>query len=217
MLKTIVYIDGYNLYYRLRKTPYKWLNPLKLCHLILPIVLPNKKIEIVKVKFFTAKIKLITPEHKKNQTRQEIYWRALETISNLEIIHGKYKRKTSKGVLLDKKGKETGKIRSIKTFEEKESDVSVAVNMISGAYERKDCKQFILISNDTDLVPAIKYIKQNLEKKILILSPTRGRIHRDIVNWSHKQTIIKDNHLCKSQFQEELSDRNGIFHKPLIW
>ena len=36
-VKTIVYIDGFNLYYGcLKGTPYKWLNPLLLCQALLP-------------------------------------------------------------------------------------------------------------------------------------------------------------------------------------
>lgn len=34
--KTHVYIDGFNLYYRLKNTPYKWLNPLTMMRLLLP-------------------------------------------------------------------------------------------------------------------------------------------------------------------------------------
>lgn len=50
--RTYVYIDGFNLYYRaVKNTPYKWLDLKKLCmHLI------NPKHNIIKIKYFTAKI-----------------------------------------------------------------------------------------------------------------------------------------------------------------
>ncbi len=48
-VRTIVYVDGFNLYYgAVKETPHKWLDILKLCQLLLP------KKQIVKIKYFTA-------------------------------------------------------------------------------------------------------------------------------------------------------------------
>lgn len=79
-MRTRVYIDGFNLYYRaVKNTPYKWLNLRKMCELILP----DRSIE--KIKYFTANVSA-----RKNDpdqpTRQQIYFRALKTIPDLEII-----------------------------------------------------------------------------------------------------------------------------------
>jgi len=55
-IRTIVYIDGFNLYYRnLKNTPYKWLDIEKFCESLL---LPGTP--IVKIKYFTARIKIKT-------------------------------------------------------------------------------------------------------------------------------------------------------------
>src|SRR5713226_3392268 len=52
MLRTHVYIDGFNLYYgAVRGTPYKWLDASELCRLLLP------QHNILKIRYFTAKIK----------------------------------------------------------------------------------------------------------------------------------------------------------------
>lgn len=54
-MKTIVYIDGYNLFYGcLKHTQYKWLDLVKLFRLILNK--QNPKTDIVKIKYFTADI-----------------------------------------------------------------------------------------------------------------------------------------------------------------
>ena len=51
---TVVYIDGFNLYYRLRHTPhYKWLNLKRLCDLCLE----SSNHNIIKIKYFTALVK----------------------------------------------------------------------------------------------------------------------------------------------------------------
>lgn len=212
MLKNaIVYIDGFNLYYRLKGTKYKWLNPLELCLQILP----TDKFNIVEVKFFTAKIKR-NQKDPQNLTRQMIYWRALQTIPNLSVILGKYKIKTARGKLIDRHQNVTTKIRAVQTFEEKESDVNIAINMVSDAYEGK-FDQAILISNDTDLVPPMKLVKQHLKKKIWVISPANHNVHADIARWSNKCTVITDNHLQKSQFPVEIEDHKGIIRKPKNW
>ena len=49
--RTVVYVDGFNLYYcSLRRTPYKWLDLERLCRNILN---PDAH-EILKIKFFSA-------------------------------------------------------------------------------------------------------------------------------------------------------------------
>ena len=84
--RTNVYIDGFNLYYSaVRKTSFKWLDLSALCHRLFP----NKNIQ--SIKYFSAKVK--TTKHDPNApTRQEMYWRALRTIPNLEIIEGNFVR-----------------------------------------------------------------------------------------------------------------------------
>ena len=48
-MRTIVYVDGFNLYYgAVKGTTYKWLDILRLCQYLLP------KNEIIKIKYFTA-------------------------------------------------------------------------------------------------------------------------------------------------------------------
>ena len=54
-MRTIVYIDGFNLYYGcLKNTPYKWLNLEKLFMQLL-----DKKHKIIAVKYFTARVRQI--------------------------------------------------------------------------------------------------------------------------------------------------------------
>ncbi len=55
-MRTIVYIDGYNLYYgALKYTQYKWLDLYKLFHeRICPTINPEP--QDIKIKFFTADI-----------------------------------------------------------------------------------------------------------------------------------------------------------------
>lgn len=84
MLRTNVYIDGFNLYYgSLKKTPYKWLDIGKLCQVMLPTH------AIQSIKFFTAKVSA-RPHDPKLPVRQQIYFRALKTIPNVTLIYGHF-------------------------------------------------------------------------------------------------------------------------------
>ena len=66
-MKTYVYIDGFNLYYgAVKGTPYKWLDLLQMCRKLLP------KNEIVKIKYYTAKVG-VRPNDPDQPVRQQIY------------------------------------------------------------------------------------------------------------------------------------------------
>lgn len=72
-MKTNVYIDGFNLYYRLIKgSPCKWLNLLTLCQLMLP------DHDIQQIKYFTAPVSA-RPDDPDQPTRQQTYFRALRS------------------------------------------------------------------------------------------------------------------------------------------
>ena len=66
-MKTIVYVDGFNLYYgAVKDTPYKWLDINKLCQLLLP------KHTIHQIKYFTARV-VARPSDPDQPTRQQVY------------------------------------------------------------------------------------------------------------------------------------------------
>ena len=86
-MKTFVYIDGFNLYYSLKKTSYKWLDVQKLSE----TYLSSKDHKIEKIKYFTAQVKS-KEKDVSNVTRQNMYLRVLRTIPNLEVIFGQFKK-----------------------------------------------------------------------------------------------------------------------------
>ncbi|MDE0133772.1 MAG: NYN domain-containing protein [Acidimicrobiaceae bacterium] len=82
---TIVYIDGFNLYYgTVKETPYKWLDLEALCRRLLP------RDNIVKIRYFTARVSA-RPNDPQQADRQDAYLRALATLPLLEIHYGRFK------------------------------------------------------------------------------------------------------------------------------
>ena len=80
MKKTFIYIDGFNLYYSLKSTSFKWLDLQKLSHSCLRAT----EHKIIKIKYFTSMVQS-TEQDPLKDTRQGIYLRALKTLPNIEV------------------------------------------------------------------------------------------------------------------------------------
>lgn len=136
----MAYIDGFNLYFGLKEKKWNqfyWLNLLKLSELLL-----KENQQLIKVKYFTSKVRN-NPEKEK---RQRTYIEALETLDNFEIFYGKYQDNFFEC-------KRCGIKYS--TPNEKMTDVNIAVEMLSDAYANA-YDAALLISGDSDLIPPIK-------------------------------------------------------------
>ena len=85
-MRTHIYIDGFNLYYRaLKGTPFKWLDLRRLFQTVLQ---PHHRIE--RIKYFTARV-TATPDDPSQPQRQDVYLRALRHhIAELEIYFGHF-------------------------------------------------------------------------------------------------------------------------------
>jgi hypothetical protein len=83
-MRTIVYVDGLNLYYGcLKGTPFKWLDLAALCSRLLP------GHDIRAIKYFTTRVdNRMGDSHK--STRQDTYFRALRTLPSIQIILGQF-------------------------------------------------------------------------------------------------------------------------------
>jgi len=204
-MKTIVYVDGFNLYYgALKGTPFKWLNLDQLCCHLLP------KSEIVGIKYFTALVNA-RPNDLQQPIRQQIYLRALQTLPHLEIIYGHF---LAHEILMPRADDPAQTVKVLKT-EEKGSDVNLAAHLVNdghlGRYETA-----VLITNDSDLLEPVKIVRHELNLPVGILNPQRRP------SWVLKQhaTFIKPIRrgvLKASQFPKTLQDANGRFRKPATW
>jgi uncharacterized LabA/DUF88 family protein len=145
-LRTAVYVDGLNLYYgALRGSPYKWLDLRRFFSLAL-----GGGHAVIKVKYFTA---LVRGDQERRE-RQEIYLSALRAYCPaVEICLGHF-------LSVDRVGRPIPPVQGrerirIRTYEEKGSDVNLAVHLLNDAWAGTfDCA--VVASNDSDLAEAIK-------------------------------------------------------------
>ena len=157
--RVAVYIDGFNLYHSLvdaaAKSPMgnrlKWFDIQKM---LLNKVSENKT--IVSVKYFTA----LFPDAGKSD-RHKRYIKVLED-TGIEVVHGRFKPR----IRYCPRCK-----RNFNTHEEKRTDVNIALHLLNDFYSNT-YDTAIIVSGDTDLIPAIHMIKKaNYMKKIGIIFP----------------------------------------------
>lgn len=87
-MRTRIYIDGFNLYYgAMKRTSFKWLDIVELSRQVLP---PGHTID--KVKYFTARVSGASDPGA--PARQQIYFKALQTLPEVEIHFGSFLSKT---------------------------------------------------------------------------------------------------------------------------
>ena len=158
-MRTLVYIDGLNLYYGcLKPNPHcRWLNVEKLAIRLCREAKPES--DIIGIKYFNAPI--ITGLAKRGQVTMRAlsnYLRALEYhCSNVTVIMGKH-QKNIRDCYLNEKPINFDVTYNVVTPEEKQTDVNVAIHMLADATDNA-CDQQVLISNDSDYAPVLEMLK----------------------------------------------------------
>jgi uncharacterized LabA/DUF88 family protein len=220
--RVAVFVDGFNVYHFLDKTAgyrkYKWLNYRRLAEHYCP---PGSA--IVSAYYFTAFVKF-DPEKNK---RHNVFIRALRT-QNIVTVMGKFKPVIRKFVVEDKSSTQKfktrvgwiqGRIKTGYTFEEKKTDVNIAVYLLTKAIEDQ-YDIALVISGDTDFETALKAIKGKfLNKELIIVVPDR-KIAGSLRYLAGKGNCfqIKEKHLKVSQLDDPIILPNGEkITKPSNW
>ena len=164
--RTIVYIDGFNLYYGLlRSSPaYKWLDLRKLSEMLVA-----SENEIVAVKYFTSRVNY-DPKRPTAKEHQEIYLRALQKIGGIEVIEGYYQRQDARMPFRFEPCKSCRPYADVIRIEEKRSDVNLATAMMADFHE-DNADSFVIISGDADLIAPIDYIRKIGRRTVVVFNP----------------------------------------------
>lgn len=207
--RTIVYVDGFNLYYgAVRGTPYKWLDLQKYFQLI------RQHDDIQAIRYFTAWVMGPTLPN------QQTFLAALEQRPLIQIVLGNFKQKRIKCTFAQCT-LTTPPERFFDRYEEKRTDVNIAVYMLDDAY-RDACDKFVLVSGDSDLVPAVRMIRHRFPQKQIIVyvpaqNPQRGAAV-ELRSAAHKHKLLPLNLLAHAQFPQQIPDGSGGFIvKPSTW
>ena len=212
-LRTIVYVDGFNLYYGcLKDSPQRWLDLQTLCRNML-----RGDAKIVAIKYFTARVKPRSGNPNQAQ-RQQIYMRALKTLPVLTIHYGHFITRTATRRLVhEPKGRPA--YAEVWTTEEKGSDVNLASHLLIDGF-RKRYDLAVVVSNDGDLKEPVQFVRNDLKVPVGVLNPHPNRSWalspRHLPRGSFYKPLRRAA-LAASQFPNELRDERGTFRKPRGW
>lgn len=216
--RATLYVDGFNLYNRsLKDNPHlKWLNLVELGRAMMP-----DGYSLTQVEYFTARIKP-TGFGSAPLTRQQIYLRALQTLSPVLRMHfGHFSvRNTKLPVWPIEKGDDNRmRLVAVQKVEEKGSDVTLAARMVADLLSGR-AEAAVLLSNDSDFVPTIRMLTEEFSFDFGILFPWQNerKPARELRGLSTSFTrVIQLNDLAIAQFPPELEDSYGTFYKPSCW
>ena len=207
--RSIVYIDGFNFYYgALKSSSYKWLNIQTYFERL------RSDDDVQKIWYFTARVSGAASD------RQSSYLDALSTLPKVEIKYGLFKNKNqhckvSSCTLPNSQKK-------YKVPEEKGTDVNIALQMLDDSYQEL-CDRIILVSGDSDLVPAIEIVKKRhprikISVYIPATNPKRGAACELRNSADHDHTLTPNNLMMQSQFPSSIrmSPTKKIM-KPSTW
>ncbi len=199
--RVVVYIDGFNLYFGMREAGFdqcRWLNVLELATNLL-----QKNQTLKEVKYFTSRVS----NNPDKQKRQSIYIDALDSVG-VKIIYGNYQDGSV----------ECNRCGHIwRTAKEKMTDVNIATHIIMDAY-KDEYDMAMLISGDSDLVPPIKAVHSNFNKKRVLIAFPPKRHNSSMALVAKGSLTIGRKKLVDSQFDEEVISKTGYkLKRPPTW
>lgn len=191
------YIDGFNFYHPLddfqrygkNKICLKWLNYKSFCESLL---LRNEVIGTIYL--FTAirsDFKFTQPEKYK---RHKSFIKALKAYG-VTVIQGRFLERIKdvkcQVIDCDYQAANTNKKKfTLKYKEEKRTDVNIACYLVKDAFLNK-FERAVLLSADTDLVPAIQIVKKHFENKIITVGVLPAYNREEKKFFFHKVADLK--------------------------
>ena len=203
--RVAVYVDGFNLFYGLRDKGwrrYYWLDVRKLAENLL-----RPRQTLAAVRYFTARVYPDANDPGK-VARQNTYLEALGTIAGLSAHYGHFLPRT-------RRCPKCGELSQ--TYEEKMTDVNIAVEMVRDAHEDL-FDAAITVSADSDLSRPITAIRERFPDKRLIVAFPPNRSSSYLRRIADAVFSIGRATLRNSQLPEQIAKQGGIvLTRPSSW
>ncbi len=203
MERVRAYVDGMNLYHGLRQRygrRYHWLDLQALASSLLK---PGQQLDLVT--YFTARVR----DEPAAEQRQTTYIEALNAhCKSLCVVDGRYQEKQMRC---------RGCRAMWTTYEEKETDVSIAVSLVEdAALDRFDMA--LLLSADSDLCPAVRSVRRvDARKRVVVAFPPK-RNSADLRRHAHASMFIGNDKIRRSQLPAEVTRMDGRrLARPKYW
>lgn len=202
-----MYIDGFNLYYgSLKGTMFKWLDLERMFERLRP----DDDIQVIR--YFTALV------DGGAQVRQKRFLAAIDTLPKVEVQFGRFKQKRFRCQVQACSYEGS---RFYTGQEEKRTDVAIGVQLVDDAH-RDLADRFVLVSGDSDLVPAVRTLKARFpEKQVIVYVPSRDQVRgaaTELRGEADKHRTLPMALVKRSQLPPRVADgHGGWIEKPVEW
>lgn len=219
MSRTIVYIDGLNLYYRaLRFTAHKWINLQSLAAASLPATC-----NIIAINYYYAPVSGRTDPDAPR--RQNVYLRALKTLPIICTYKGNFlANKVWAGLIRPVEFRPRHwfaliyprpVVARVWKTEEKGSDVNLGAHIVRDAFQNKFDIAAIL-TNDTDLTEPVRIVAEECKLPVILLTPV-NKPATSLLKYVADVRHIGP-YLGPSQFPDPVINAKGEqIRKPASW
>ncbi|GHU05270.1 hypothetical protein AGMMS49960_21630 [Betaproteobacteria bacterium] len=205
MNRVMVYVDGFNLYFGLRSKGWRKYYWLDLYALSTTIILPEQTLS--GVHYFTSRIRN-TGDNVADMQRQTTYLEALGTLPDVQLHFGHYLQKRRRCHECGAKWKD---------YEEKMTDVNIAVQLLTDAFDDR-FDTAMLISADSDLTTPVRKLRAQFPTKKLIVAFPPDRRSADLEKAAHAAFPIGEMKLRQSQLPAQVQRADGfILQRPTYW
>ena len=188
-VRTAAFVDGLNLYYGLQEDgllKFRWLDIGGMVGSLAADAGARleKSLDVIRVVYCTSSVR-----DRQAARRQDIYLQALEQhCAHFEILRGSYEEKSRQCT-------DCGASVGFQT--EKQTDVNLAVEMVKDAAQPvgQRAEVQLLVTGDTDLVPAVRAVQSYGVDVVVIAPPARGRTRESFTAVASKYLRVNRRHL----------------------
>ncbi len=205
MQRVTVYIDGFNLYYGLRAKKwqrYLWLDVRRLSENLL---LPGQR--LATVRYFTARVHFDPSDPFKSQ-RQDTYLDAIGTLQSVQIHEGFFLPKTVS----------CANCKATRhTYEEKMTDVNIAVELLCDALDNV-FDTAIVMSGDGDLATPVREVISRYPQKNVVVAFPPARHSAGLASAGSACFTIGRDKFRDSQLPSQVIKPDGyVLTRPSSW
>lgn len=194
--QVLVYVDAYNFYHSMKRAQWpeylKWTSYRRLAALL------THRDDLVVTKVFSAEA-----THFPESLGRQHLWFAAQRSDGCELILGNFKKKA----------------RSCRFchaewmgHEEKETDVNIGIHLVQDTWLYPEAR-IILITNDTDLLPALKMVKGNQPSKRITLA-TVDRLHPSLARIASDQQKVSQEMMRQALMPAEIQGAHSLIKRP---
>lgn len=201
-VRTMIYIDGFNLYFGMRDSGWKryyWMNIGRFGR-----SLATGECEVAGVKYFTAMV-AAPPDQ---VARQKTFLEANEVVGGCTMYFGRYQQDPY-----------TCRYCGTKSVapHEKATDVYFAVEVLTDAVTNA-FDRAVLVCADADYAPVIRRVRELYPEKVLVIGEPPRRRSAELRRTANTSFRISEETLRRAQLPESIKKPDGfVLRRPERW